>query len=252
MCCRKLYFVFFALIFFSGLTVEGKAAGTLRLAVPQELIESGFLKYLLPRFSLKTSTRIELVGVDAEADAQISEQLAGTPVFVGLGKTWILKVDEDNPKAVRFFEWLTGEIGRRTIDGFPEKDGVSFAAAAAIAKPVESDVISGDAAKGERLAVLHCGRCHIVNAATRMSGIGSSPSFAIMRSFADWQARFEGFFSLNPHPSFTIIEDVTEPFDETLPPSIVPVEMTLGELDAIMAFVSRIQPADLGAPLQYQ
>jgi hypothetical protein len=32
----------------------------------------------------------------------------------------------------------------------------------------------------------------------------------------------------------------------------VPVEMTLEDLEAILAFVSRIPPADLGAPIQYQ
>jgi hypothetical protein len=73
-----------------------------------------------------------------------------------------------------------------------------------------------------------------------------------MRGFSNWRARFAGFFAINPHPSFTIIEDVTEPFDQTRPPPIVPLEMTLDDLDAILAFVSRIAPADLGAPLQYQ
>jgi hypothetical protein len=73
-----------------------------------------------------------------------------------------------------------------------------------------------------------------------------------MRSFTDWRARFEAFFALNPHPSFTQVDGVTEPFDISRPSPIAPVEITLDELDAILAFVSRIPPADLGAPIQYQ
>lgn len=252
MSCRNVLVIFFVAIFFAGLTTNGQAANSFRMAVPQELIDSGFLKYLLPRFSLKTSVRVELVAPGSASEAQIDAGVDGTPVFVGLDETWVLKVDETSAQAVRFAEWITGDIGRRTIDGFPVEGGVSFAAADALAKEVASEIISGDSARGEKLAVLHCGRCHVVNSATRMSAIGSSPSFAIMRGFTDWKARFEGFFALNPHPSFTIIEDVTEPFAETLPPAIVPVEMNLVDLDAIMAFVSRIKPADLGAPLQYQ
>lgn len=252
MCCRMLLLAIVGMALFVTFSVRVEAAGSFRLSVPQELRDSGFLKYLLPRFSLKTNTRIELVGAEAPSEARISDAPTGTPVFIGLSKTWVLTVSEETPGVARFEEWLTGDVGRRTIDGFPAKDGVSFAAAAARAVDEDSGLIAGDAGRGEKLAVLHCGRCHRVNAATRMSGIGSTPSFAIMRSFSDWKARFEGFFAINPHPSFTIIEDVTEPFDETRPPAIVPLEMTIGELDAIMAFVSRIPPADLGAPLKVQ
>ena len=92
----------------------------------------------------------------------------------------------------------------------------------------------------------------MVNEATRMTSIGSTPSFAVLRGLANWQERFESFFSRNPHPSFTVLDGVSEPFDETRPPPIVPLELSLAELDAILAFVSRIPPADLGAPIQYQ
>ncbi|QDG75916.1 cytochrome c [Labrenzia sp. PHM005] len=252
MCCRLFLLALIGVGLIVGSPARAIAAGSFQLSVPQDLRDSGFLKYLLPRFSLKTNTRIELVDAGTPADADLSDGADGTPVFEGLGKVWVLAVKVDAPGVVRFEEWLTGDVGRRTIDGFPAKNGVSFAAAAARAVEVDPGLIAGDAGRGEKLAVLHCGRCHRVNAAKRISGIGSTPSFAIMRSFADWQARFEGFFAINPHPSFTVIKDVTEPFDETRPPAIVPVEMTMGELDAIMAFVSRIPPADLGAPLKVQ
>jgi hypothetical protein len=250
--CRKLLIFVFACIWMSASVIAVRSAEPFRLSVPQDLNDSGFLKYLLPRFSLKTNTRIELVSPEDPAEVRLLDEDGGTPVFEGLDRTWYASVEQETGGTKRFMEWLTGDVGRRTIDGFPAKDGVEFTAAAPIAKEVDDGLIAGDAGKGEKLAVVHCGRCHRVNAATRMAGIGSTPSFAILRTLADWKPRFEAFFALNPHPSFTLIEDVTEPFDETRPPPIVPVEMTLDDLDAILAFVSRIPPADLGAPLQYQ
>jgi len=250
---RKYLLVVLVGFLAAGSVSRADAAGSFSLSVPQDLEDSGFLKYLLPRFSLKTGTRIELVGPDSTAEARISDSSPGMPVFEGLGKIWALEIiDPSAPGAARFKDWLTGEVGRRTINSFPAGEGLSFVSVAAQPQDQGTETIAGDTAKGERLAILHCGRCHRINPDTRMLGIGSSPSFAVMRSFSDWKARFEGFFALNPHPSFTIIEDVTEAFDETRPPSIVPVTMSLSDLDAIMAFVSRIPPADLGAPLQYQ
>ena len=83
-----------------------------------------------------------------------------------------------------------------------------------------------------------------------MSTIGSTPSFALIRSFPDWDSRFQAFFALNPHPAFTIVEGVTEPFAASRPPAIVPVKLTLEELDSILAYVETIAPAELGTPLQ--
>ncbi|MHA7776658.1 hypothetical protein [Roseibium sp. M-1] len=231
-----------------------------RLSAPDAVAETGFLKFLLPRFSLKTGIRIELVGERDAADVillaakdGLSAANDGAPVFSGLDETWFLIVlAKDNDHAVRFRKWLTGDIGRRTVDDFEENGKQLFTASLAKEKDVGPVILSGDATEGEKLAVLHCGRCHRVNEATRHSGIGSTPSFSVMRSFTDWQRRFEAFFSLNPHPSFTMIDGVTEPFDITRPPPIAPLELTLDDLEAILAFVSRIEPADLGAPIQYQ
>lgn len=254
MCCR------FALVLILGLTLAlfdtgaGKAnSKKIRLAVPDELVSSGFLKHLLPRFSLKTGIRFELLAEGAAADAALSQEQGGTAVFSGLGKDWFLIASAaDNANLVRFEDWITGEVGRKTIDSFKSDGKSPFTAAVARAGEQETVVLSGDAVRGEKLAVVHCGRCHMVNEATRLTTIGSSPSFAVMRSFADWKARFEAFFALNPHPSFTQIDGVTEPFDPARPSPIAPLEITLTELDAILAFVSRIPAADLGAPIQYQ
>ncbi|GAB4516663.1 MAG: hypothetical protein Tsb0019_16180 [Roseibium sp.] len=224
-----------------------------RLGAPDALVESGVLKHLLPRFSLKTQIRIELVDAAAPADARLSTGGVGVAVFSGLDQTWHLEVlDKDNAHLARFSDWITSDVGRNTIEAFQPDGKPLFTAALAGPEEEETVVLSGDAVEGEKLSVRHCGRCHMVNDATRLTTIGSSPSFAVMRSFADWQARFEAFFALNPHPAFTVIDGVTEPFDITRPSPIVPVRITLEELEAILAFVSRIPPADLGAPIQYQ
>jgi len=240
-----------ALVTLASATVSAQSRG-FRLSAPEALVASGFLKHLLPRFSLKTQVRIELVSA-GEADARLSSEGKGTPVFEGLDATWVLVVlTPDNEHVDRFRDWITSEVGHRTIGAYKPDGKARFTAAATRQDEDEQVVLSGNVAEGEQLAVRHCGRCHMVNEATRLTTIGSSPSFAVMRSFADWQARFEAFFALNPHPSFTLIDGVTEPFDASRPSPIVPLEMTLDELDAILAFVSRIPPADLGAPIQYQ
>lgn len=232
---------------------SGKAQSrSFRLGAPEALVASGVLKHLLPRFSLKTQVRIELVGA-GEADARFSTEGKGTPVFAGLDANWVLvTLTPGNEHVERFEDWITSEVGHKTIESFKPDGKTLFKAAAVRLEDEETVVLAGDVVAGEKLAVRHCGRCHMVNEATRLTTIGSSPSFAVMRGFSDWQARFEAFFALNPHPSFTMIDGVTEPFDVSRPSPIVPLEMSLEELDAILAFVSQITPADLGAPIQYQ
>ena len=85
-----------------------------------------------------------------------------------------------------------------------------------------------------------------------MNGIGSTPSFAVIKALPDWDLRFQAFYVLRPHAAFTQIEDVTPGFDPELPPPIVPVEMTLDDLNDLMAYVATITAADLGAPIQLQ
>ncbi len=221
----------------------------LKLAVPQALEDSGFMQFLVPRFSLKTSVRIERVPQDTEAQMRMGD--AGTPVFEGLGQTWLLAHDGD-PRAERFVKWLTSDIGQRTIESFAPDSGVRFAPPVEVVVVEQATVYEGDAAKGEELSLSKCGRCHVINDTNRMKGMGATPSFALMRSFEDWETRFATFHLLKPHPSFTQLEGVTDAFDPASPPSIVPVTMTLDDLDAILAYVSGIEPADLGAPLQFQ
>ncbi|MBT8409910.1 MAG: hypothetical protein KJN93_09815 [Alphaproteobacteria bacterium] len=220
---------------------------TFRLVAPAELSETGFLKYLLPRFSLKTGIRITVVAPGDDADAAFGDN--GVPVFEGLGTLWHYE-HTPNPHTDRFAEWLTSDIGRDTIGSFESGGAVTFAAYVAAPKEKRAVAPTGDVVAGEANSMLHCGRCHVVSEKNRMNAIGSTPSFSLLRTFPDWQNRFEAFYVLKPHPAFTQIAEVTEPFHESRPSPIVPIELTLDELDAILAFVATIEPADLGAPIQ--
>ena len=81
-----------------------------------------------------------------------------------------------------------------------------------------------------------------------------APSAALpdTRTLPGWLKRFEGFYALKPHGAFTQVADVTPPFNPARPSPIVPIEMTLDDLDAILAYVATVAPADLGAPIQSQ
>ena len=224
-----------------------------RLAVPQALIETGFLKHLLPRFSLKTQVRIELVTPGAAAEAAFSDRAEGTPVFQDVAALWHMQVlDGAHPGTARFVDWLGSDVGARTITAYAP-DGVQMFTLPQITAEVEEEIVfEGDAMKGQNLSRSKCGRCHAVAEDMRMTDIGSTPSFFVLRALPDWDYRFQAFYALNPHPSFTQVADVTEPFPADRPSPIVPVAMTLDELEAILAYVSSLTPADLGAPLQHQ
>ncbi|MBW4710054.1 cytochrome c [Roseobacter sp. YSTF-M11] len=221
----------------------------LRLAVPGALEKSGFAQFLVPRFVLKTGVRITRVGEDEAAQMRFTTD--GRALFEGLGERWAL-AHEGGAGAERFADWLRSDIGLRTIESFVAPDGSRFSTqikAAAIAPVLNYD---GDPVKGEQLSLRMCGRCHVINEKNRMNGMGATPSFAVLRTLSDWDDRFATFHLRNPHPSFTQIEDITDPFDPSLPSPIVPMEMTQADLEAIVAYVSGLPPADLGDPLQTQ
>lgn len=221
-----------------------------RLSAPAALVDSGLLKHLLPRFSLKTQIRVELV--EGAAEVALVPEGEGVAVFSGVGATWRMQVNGAHGGAVRFAEWLTSDVGRRTLTSY-QVDGVQ--AFTLPAEEAEVDVavsFAGDAAEGLKLSSVHCGRCHVVSEANRMNAIGSTPSFFVLRTMRDWHRRFQSFFALNPHPSFTQVAEVTEPFPINRPSPIAPVEITLDDLDAIMAYVNQLEPADLGAPIKHQ
>ncbi|MBK0397760.1 hypothetical protein H0I76_01020 [Limibaculum sp. M0105] len=107
-----------------------------------------------------------------------------------------------------------------------------------------------DFAPGEKLALFHCGRCHVINERNRMGGIGSTPAFKTMRGHPEFEAKMRSFYALRPHPAFTQIPGVTEPFTPELPSPIHPVELTEEELDRIVDYALTLEAADLGGQLR--
>ena len=224
------------------------AQNTLGLVAPGAVTDSGLLKYILPRFSLKTGIRIQPGAVGAMV---LATEPPGTPVFRRDAQTYYLRITDD-PRQQRFLDWLVSDVGKRTVTTFKPASGAPFSGDVATKVAEAAPEISGDAKRGGKLALKHCGRCHVVGEINRKKGIGSTPSFAVLRGLHNWESRFQAFFALNPHPAFTQVTDVTAPFSPEYPPPIVPVIITLDELEAILAFVAATQAADLGAPLQFQ
>ena len=222
-----------------------------RLAVPDVLAESGLMKYMVPRFTLKTQVRIELVSPGEPAEVALGD--TGTPVFVGMGRTWSIDVLAPEHKgASRFASWIADTTGQSAITGFKVDGNRPFALPVEEEEIAEGPVYVGDKLRGQRVSRVHCGRCHVTARGDEGLGIGSTPSFFALRSFEDWDERFSSFFVLKPHGAFTQIEDVTEPFPEDRPSPIAPLELTLDDIDAILAYVASIEPAALGAPLAGQ
>lgn len=233
----------------TGAVAQGK---TTTLYVTPDVLDTGVIKYALPRFTLKHGVRVTLVDTAETSAGQLVENGARA-VFSRNGITFGLTVSqEDDPHMATFAKWLTGDVGQRTVLGFAVDGESVFEAPQVREVDVAELEFDGDAARGADLALEACGRCHVVGEVNRMDGIGSTPSFAVLRSLEDWYERFVAFYALNPHPSFTVIPDVTLPFDDTRPSPISPVTLTLEDLDNIVAYTATVVPADLGAPIAHQ
>ncbi|SMX50538.1 hypothetical protein MAA8898_04839 [Maliponia aquimaris] len=222
----------------------------MRLYAPAALLDSGLVKHILPRFTLKTRVRVELVDDPGSADLSLGDE--GTPLFAGLDTIWHMARTEGGPEGVqKLADWLTSDIGLNTVVSYTPEGAALFGP-----PPETIEVVSvtydGDAELGHKVSRSRCVRCHVVDEASRGYGIGSTPSFSVLRSLADWEDRFFAFYALNPHPSFTIVSGVTPPFPPHRPPPIAPVEMTLDEIEAVVAYVAAMPAADLGAPLKRQ
>ena len=219
-----------------------------------ELSTAQLIDYLIPRFSLKHNIKIKTSSENQLPDVAINVNNGATPIFKNNETVWFLTIlsRDSHGYAKKFSQWLTSNIGKTAIENYQSEFGIRFSARFELAKNKKIDVSPVDISLGRKLAAQNCGRCHATDETNRMKTIGSTPSFAALRTFKDWQIRFEAFFTLNPHPSFTQIEDVTPPFDRTRPPPIKPSPLTLDDLDEIMKFVSQITPADLGMAVQSQ
>ena len=149
------------------------------LQVPQALIETGFTKHLLPRFSLKTGVRITVTTDPAQA----AFGTQGTPVFRQGENIWYLE-KTDGPNTDAFEQWLLSDVGKRTIEAFaPDGEAMFSGTDVGVKETVQTVNVTGDLALGERISLQRCGRCHVVNEKNRMNAIGSTPSFGLMRTF---------------------------------------------------------------------
>ena len=229
------------------------------LAASAGLTESGFLKYLLPRVSLTTGIRVTPVvleeGIQVDVKLGPADVVKEGKTALRGGKTvYLVRVAEGGAAppehAKRFVDWLLSKVGQRTIGSFRANGRQVYLAAAGARAKKARPKFTGDLARGEKLAFLHCGRCHVIGPRNRMGGLGSTPSFGVLKTLNDWELRFRGFYLLNPHPSFTQIPGATDPFDQTRPPPIVPLEITLEDLDAILAYVATIEPAKLSGAVK--
>lgn len=122
---------------------------------------------------------------------------------------------------------------------------LSTAIAAATAVILLTGPISGAGAqslaeKGEKLARLHCARCHVVADDNAFSGIGSTPSFRLLvNALSDWRERFETFYTRLPHPSVIRIEGVA-PINDA-PPTIRTVDLKLDDIPALVAYAASLK-----------
>jgi len=239
---------------FAALPAIGQE-NTLRLHADQSLVDNGFLRHLLPRFSLKHGVRIQVVPENEAAQISLFPDAARIAVFAEDARVYFLSTlrEGENVDAVETFSnWLTSEIGQNTVSGFTLDGQAVYGQVVVAVVEIIPTVFSGSAENGALVSLQKCGRCHVVGPENRMAGIGSTPSFALLRSLGDWEERFLTFYTRIPHPSFTQLTDVTPPFPANLPSPIVPIELTLDELEDLLTFISEMAPADLGDALQFQ
>lgn len=231
-----------------ALTAQTAFAEGLTLRMPEAMLAEGFDKQILPRFKFKHRITIRAVP-EGTADMVFGDD--GKRVFQRIGgDVTRLEITSDAEGARVFLEWLTSGPGKAAIEGF-KPDGTQVYTTEQAAVVVErTETFDGDKADGSRLALVHCGRCHVVDERNRMGGIGSSPSFAALRGRKNWSDLFRAFWAHNPHPSFTQVAGVTEPFDPNRALHVAPVEITLDEIEAITAFVATLKPKELGRPVQ--
>lgn len=97
---------------------------------------------------------------------------------------------------------------------------------------------AGNKEKGREIARQHCARCHVIGDHNRMGGIGSTPSFPLLRKMADWRERFGTFYNRRPHPVHVRVEGVRQ--WTNLPPNAEPFTITQDNVEDILAFVEAL------------
>jgi mono/diheme cytochrome c family protein len=228
----------------------------LRLIVPDHLVENGLTQHLLPRFRFKTRIRVEAVAEGEKGDASLlPNATSGVAVLSSAdGEAYFLTSLSDDAelqeKVGKLLDWLRSTPGRAAIEGFkPDGKQLFTPGARKVVKQVEIE-IEGDADLGSKLALQHCGRCHVIDSRNPFGGIGSTPSFGALKTLPKWPDSFAAFWTINPHPAFTQIEGITEPFDPARPSPIAPIVMTIEEVEAVASFVAKLPVKDLGGAVE--
>lgn len=231
-----------------ALMASAASAQELTLRMSEDMIAEGFDKQILPRFKFKHRITVRPV-TEGAADMAFGDE--GNRVFQRIeGEILRLAIQTESDDAKTFLDWLKSGPGKAAIEGFQIDGAQVYTTEQAVVVVKKTETFDGDKAQGSRLAIVHCGRCHVVDERNRMGGIGSTPSFAALRGRSNWSDLFRAFWAHNPHPSFTQVAGVTEPFDPNKALNIAPVEITMDEIEAITAFVATIKPKELGKPVQ--
>jgi hypothetical protein len=234
-----------------GSSVAAQEALTLRM--PEAMRDNGFAQHLLPRFAFRSRIRISPVDPSAAAAMQLSQDGPGDAVLSDAeGHVYRLSVlDSDQaPPARVFVDWLQSDVGRAAISAFRVGDVAPYTPVEAIVAPVAAIVIDGDPVRGLDLSRQYCQRCHVVHPSKPFAGIGSTPSFAALKSMPGWQDSFAGFYAANPHRALIGVTGVTDPNHPDRPVPIAPITLTLDQINDILAYADSIEAKDLGMPVQ--
>ena len=246
------HLILILLLAFSPGLVQAQST-PLRLSLPDHPQMQQLVRFMLPRFTLKHRIRVEVVAADDSADLALvaSADTDQQPYLEhNDGTNWALVTNTNSDEMDKLLDWLASDVGHNTMTSF-QIDGIALFRPAEPKAVVKVAVLpEGDIDAGEVLALQHCGRCHVINEKNRFGGIGSTPSFGALRTLPGWLDRFEAFFTLNPHPSFTQVEGMTEPFSIERPSHIAPIHLTLDDVEAITAYAASIKPKDLGGAVE--
>ncbi len=148
----------------------------------ETIVKKGFLKYILPKFSLKHSIFVG-VSQDRGQEDTIFHILKGSNTsFSNCLRCVFLSLQEKDKSefAEAFKDCLTSKVGENAIKSFTFENGVIF--------PTEfqADVMQTeiafliDTTLGHQLATQNCGRCQAIVETKLKKTIGSIPSFAAL------------------------------------------------------------------------
>ena len=249
---RSLIVTFLGLLFVIT-SAQTNYGDEITIEFPEELLMIEFEKYLLPRFKFKTRINV-LVNKDGNSfDAKLGIFPTGLEVFSDLnGFIYKLETKTTNKERLHrletFVSWLTSPTGVMAIEDFSIEGAQVFKAVKNLEEKEDAEIFDGNIASGLRVSQKHCKRCHVVDD-NAFAGIGSTPSFHAMRTFDDWQERFTAFWTVSPHLNVISITEVYEAGSKSVPTTIAPIELSLEQIDDILAYVASIKPKDLGKPI---